>query len=246
MSIIDAHVHLGHGRHLQLSVDGLLELMDEAGVSCAVACAVDRCLAVDNAEGNDLLLRAARGHPDRIVGMAAANPWFGQAAVDETGRALSEGLVGLMVHSVYQGFRLSDPVVDPLLEVAAEFAVPVYAHTGTAGMAEPFHVAELARRFRSLNFIMGHAGASDYYADAVAALDLVDNVWLESSRNGPGNYTLFEKSGLLDRLVFGSSAPEYIPAVEAQVIEDSIADEEARAAIFSGAIRAVFRGRLPA
>jgi len=246
MTIIDAHVHIGAGVHMQLSVDELLKLMDEAGVALAVACPMDRYTAVANREGNDLILEAVSGHPDRLVGMAAVNPWFGDAAGEEVSRALGEGLMGLYINSVLQGFRLSDPVVDPLLAAAGERDVPVYTHTGTAGLAEPFHVVELARRFPSVNFIMGHAGASDYYSDAVRALEFADNLWLESSRNGPANFMLFEARGCLDRLVFGSSAPEYIPAVEIEVLKDSVSDPAARKAVFSGTVRQVFRGRLPA
>ena len=246
MTILDAHVHLGEGEHLSLSVDDLLRLMDEAGVSVAVACAVDRFLAVHNREGNDLLLAASREHPDRIVGMAAANPWYGEAAVEELRRGLGEGLRGVMVHSVYQGFRLSDPILAPLLEVAAEFGAPVYMHTGTAGLAEPFHVAEWARRFPEVPFIMGHAGASDYYADAVRATEFGDNLWLETSRNGPANYQLFKVNGLLDRLVFGSSAPEYAPVVEIEVLRDIIEDAGQRRAILAESLRRVFKGGLPA
>ena len=246
MGIIDAHVHLGEGRHLQLALDELLSLMDEAGVTVAIACAVDRYVAVDNREGNDLLIAAVRQHPDRIVGMASANPWFGERSVAELQRALEGGLLGVMIHPLYQGFRLSDPIVDPLLKVAEKFNVPVYAPTGTAGIAEPFHVAELARRFQNVQFIMGHAGASDYYLDAVRALEFADNVWLESSRNGPGNYQLFEAHNLLDRVVFGSGAPEYVPAVEADVLRDTFSDEKILEGILEGNIRRLYGGRLPA
>ncbi len=188
MARIDAHVYLGQGEHLQQSVDQLLALMDEAKIDKAVVCPVDRFLAVANREGNDLMLEAVGRHPDRLAGMAAANPWYGPAAAQEIRRALEAGLTGLMVHSVYQGFRLSDHILDPLLAVAAEFGVPVYAHTGTAGLAEPLHAAELARRFPSINFIMGHAGSSDYGEDAVRAMEFAQNLWLETSRNGPGNF----------------------------------------------------------
>lgn len=245
MDVIDSHVYLGEGEHLQLSAAALLRLMDEADVARALACPVDRFLAVDNREGNALVLEAVRAHPDRLIGMAAANPWFKEAAVGELRRALGDGLQGVMLHPLYQGFRLSDPLVHPLIRLAAEFRVPVYAHTGTAGIAEPFHVAELARRFPSVAFIMGHAGASDYYQDAVRAVTLQDNIWLETSRNGPANYMLFETRGCLHRLVFGSSAPEYIPAVEIAVIRDTIDDAQSLAMVLGGNIRQVYGGRLP-
>lgn len=241
--IVDAHVHLGEGHHLSLDVDGLLEQLDEARVERAVVCPVDHFLAVHNREGNDLILAAIRQHSDRLLGMASANPWFGDAAVDEVGRALGEGLAGLIVHSVYQGFRLSDHLVDPLLEVAARAQVPVYAHTGTAGLAEPFHAAEVARRFPSVSFIMGHGGSSDYGEDAVRALEFAPNLWLETSRNGPANYNFWKVKGLVRRVVFGSGAPEYIPAVEIQTLGDVFTTPAEQRAVFSDNIRTVFGGR---
>ncbi len=245
MNCIDAHVYLGQGVHLQLSVDELLRQMDEAGLEHAIASPVDRYLAVHNAAGNDLILDAVRQHPDRLSGRAAANPWFGPAAAAELRRALEAGLTGVMLHAPYQGFRLNDHIVDPLLQVAAEFQAPVYAHTGTAGSAEPFHVAELARRFPALNFIMGHAGSSDYGEDAVRAVQFAPNVWLETSRNGPANYNFQRLNGLAVRLVFGSGAPEYIPAPEIETLCDVFTAPAEQAAILSANIRAVYAGRLP-
>ena len=244
MKRIDAHVNLGQGWHLQLSVDELLRQMDDAEIELAVACPVDRYLAVSNAEGNDLILAAVRQHPDRLVGMAAANPWYGRPAVDEVRRALEAGLQGLMIHSLYQGFRLSDHLVDPLLEVVAEFGVPVYAHSGTAGIAEPFHVVELARRFPSVNFIMGHAGSSDYGEDAVRALEFADNLWLETSRNGPANYGFQRIRGLTSRIVFGSSAPEYAPVAEIETLCDVFTTPQEQEMLFWENTQAVFRGQL--
>lgn len=80
--------------------------------------------------------------------------------------------------------------------------------------AEPFQLVELARRFPEISFLMGHGGASDYYNDTVRALEFAPNFWLETSRNGPANFCYWQLSGATDGIVFGSDAPEYIPAVE--------------------------------
>jgi predicted TIM-barrel fold metal-dependent hydrolase len=244
MDIIDAHVSLGRGEHLSLDVGDLLSLMDEAHIAQAVATSVDRFVAVDNREGNDFLLSCVRQHPDRIVGLAAVNPWYGQRAVAELRRALDEGLLGLFLYPNYQGFRLSDHIVDPLLEVVAELDLPVYAHSGTAGIAEPLHVTELARRFPSVNFIMGHGGSSDYGEDAVRALEFADNVWLETSRNGPANFNFWKVRNVWSRAVFGSSTPEYIPAIEIETLCDIFQDDAQQEAILARNIRRVFKGRL--
>jgi hypothetical protein len=243
--IIDAHVHIGAGIHMEQDVDTLLRNMDEAGVVLAVACPMDMHFAAANREGNDLVLKAVAAHRDRLAGMAVANPWFGKAAEGEVRRALERGLIGVSIDSVVQGFRLSDHLVDPLLQAAADFGVAVYAPTGTAGIAEPFHLIELARRFPGVNFLMGHGGASDYYNDAVRGLEFAANVWLETSRNGPANYALWKRSGLTDRVVFGSGAPEYIPAIELETLRDVFTDPSDQEKITAKTVRQVFRGRLP-
>ncbi len=43
-----------------------------------------------------------------------------------------------------------------------EYRVPVYFHTGTMIMAEPFQLRELAGEFPNVNFIMGHSGNTDF------------------------------------------------------------------------------------
>jgi len=243
---IDAHVHLGKGIRMQFDADALLRQMDDADIGFAIASPMDRQTAVANREGNNYLIeQVIKNHRDRIGGWVVANPWFGLPAVSEVRRGLDIGLIGLKIDSVLQGFRLSEHVIDPLLEVVAKYEVPVYAHSGTAGVAEPFHVAELARRFPTVNFIMGHAGASDYYNDTVRAIEFADNLYLETSRNGPANYCQFKNYGLADRVVFGSSAPEYIPQVEIANIRDVFDDPADRQKIFTDNIRTVFKWKLP-
>jgi len=245
MKTIDAHVHIGDGVRMRHDADSLLKNMDKAGIEFSIVCPMDRHMAVANREGNDLVLKAVKMHPDRLAGMAVANPWFGGSAAEEIRRALGEGLTGVNIHSVLQGFRLADHIVDPILEVAAEAGVPIYAHTGTAGVAEPFHLIELARRFPAVNFLMGHAGASDYYNDAVRGLEFARNVWMESSRNGPANYCHWQASGAVERVVFGSSAPEYIPEIELETLRDVFTETTDLERILAKTIQQVYRGRLP-
>ena len=245
MRIVDSHVQIGRGVRMQHDTESLLKNMDQAGIEFSITCPMDRQMAVANREGNDLVLKAIKAHSDRLAGMAVANPWFGKSAVEEIRRALGEGLTGVNIHSVLQGFRLADHLVDPILEVAAHYDVPVYAHTGTAGLAEPFHLIELARRFPTVNFLMGHAGASDYYNDAVRGLEFAKNVWMESSRNGPANFCHWQASHVVDRVVFGSGAPEYIPKIELENLQDVFTETADQERVFAKTIRQVYKGKLP-
>ena len=234
--IVDAHVHLGHGREKRLSADQLLAEMDQHGVARAVICPMDEEIILRNRAGNDRILAAVQAHPHRFVGFAVANPWYGQEAVEELRRAVGEGLRGLKLKSSIQGFRLSDEWIDPLIAVAAEFKLPVYCHTGTANLAMPFQLAELARRFPDTPFIIGHGGASDYWYDVAPVMELEPNIYLEISKVPPsGVYSILDAHPeWASRILFGSNLPAASYAGELSKIPSITDDPTVRAAIMGG------------
>jgi len=223
--IIDAHAHVGHGRYKSLSASELLREMDVDAVDRAVICPVEEQIILHNRAGNDETLALVRRHRDRFVGFAVANPWYGVAAVEELRRALGEGLCGLKLHPVRQGFSACDPLVHPLVEVAAAHRVPVYAHTGSPHYyGEPFQLAELARCYPGVTFIVGHAGASDYWGDLPRCHQFAPNLLFETSRNGPGNFAYMLQTVGADRMVFGSNLPESPYALELAAIRDVVGE----------------------
>src|SRR5438128_11575006 len=106
--VVDGHCHLGVGHDYQQTEAELLRAMDLYQVDRAVICPVDRCIAVDNRDGNDEMLRAVRAHPDRFYAFATANPWYGPRAIAELRRAIGEGGRGIKLHPPLQGFWLCD------------------------------------------------------------------------------------------------------------------------------------------
>jgi len=160
-----------------------------------------------------------------LVGFAVANPWYGPQAEEELQRALGEGLRGLKLHPVIQGFSPNDPIVYPLIEVAARAGVPVYVHSGTAHYGEPFKVVELARRYPEVTFIMGHAGASDFWYDLPRCQQFAPNLLFETSRNGPANYHHMMLNLGVDAIVFGSNLPESVYSLELATARDVVTEQ---------------------
>jgi len=222
--IIDAHAHVGHGRYKSLSGEELLRQMDNNNIDRAIICPVEEYITVFNHQGNDEIIALVNRFPNRFTGFAVANPWFGQEAVNELERALGEGMHGLKLQPVIQGFSMNDAIVYPLIEVAAHHRVPVYAHTGTAHFGEPFKLVELARRFPEVNFIMGHSGSSDFWSDLGRCHQFATNIFFETSRNGPAKYTNMIKNIGADYIVFGSNAPESLYPLELASIREMISD----------------------
>jgi predicted TIM-barrel fold metal-dependent hydrolase len=207
--ILDAHCSIGWGRIIQFTPEMLLDQMDRAGITQAVIGPIHEHITVFNRQGNEMILDAVHKYPDRLIGFATVNPWYGVQAVEELTRALDSGLRGLTLNSALQGYFIHDELVYPVIEVAAAYQIPVYFHTATPIYALPFQMAELAQNFPSVNFIMGHMAAADFWTDAVVAAKQSQNIYLETSFRS-GVETIRGALRMLGayRIVFGSSVPE--------------------------------------
>ena len=234
MRIVDSHCHL----ESLAEADARLRRMDELGIAKAVVCAGKAAIAYHNARGNRMLARAVRGHADRLVGLASVNPWSGRKGLGELARALDDGLGGLKVHSHLQGFRLSDEIVDPFIELCRERGCPVYCHTGTPITAEPFQLTCLARRHPKVSFIEGHLGWSDFWYDGVEAARLAPNVWVETSHMLGGLIEAAVRVLGAGRVLFGSNAPISHARVELRKIQRlHVSDRHKRAILGENALR---------
>ena len=228
MRIVDAHCTIGDGRVASLSPDDLVRALDTNGVDAAVVGPPDRCLAVANREGNDFVADACKSHPGRLIGFATVNPWYGDDAVTELRRAAAAGLRGLILHPPLQGYVLVDTLVDPVVAVAAELGLPIWAPTGKPFQALPLQLTELARRFPEVNFLMGHMGHTDFWIEAVPAAAAVPNIYAEISYKQP--HVIVDAVTQLGsgRVVFGSDAPFNDLRLEVEKFREADMDDRAR------------------
>ena len=216
---IDVHSRIGVGREEDSrSAEEALVEMDTLGIGIAWVCPPDAETAVFNRRGNELLIGAVRDYPGRLVGCAVANPWFGEAAVQELGRAFDGGLRALFLYPRIQGFQLSDPLFEPLVETAIDHRAPIYVHTSTPIASEPLQLAYLAKRHPRGLFIMGHMGYPDFWYDAIPAAEAAANLWLETSRIDSDLIAEAVRAVGAERVLFGSDAPFCAPEVEAAKI----------------------------
>jgi predicted TIM-barrel fold metal-dependent hydrolase len=204
--------------------------MDQLGIDSALICPAERFIAVDNDEGNEFVARTASSSSGRLLPYAVANPWRGDRALDTLRRARELGAVALAVDAALQGFDLLDHLVDPLVELAAEFGWPVYVRTGTPPTALPMPLALLARRYPQTTFVMGRSGATDFWIDAIPALVHARNILADTSY-APWDTILvpFAEHPEIgpERVVFSTDAPYTIAQAElARVLEWPLAVED--------------------
>jgi uncharacterized protein len=205
--LIDAYLTLGIERETVYSAADLLRDLDRAAVDMAVAAPEDREIAVRNREGNDRILAEAGRHPDRIIPACTVNPWYGRAARDELNRAYEHGARMLVLHPTLQGFLIDDDLADPVVGRAGELGIPVYVHTGPHLYGGPWQLVECALRFPETTFIMGHAGATDFWNDVPNAGKFTPNIYIEGSFARPFIFKSHLDAVGIERGVMGSSAP---------------------------------------
>jgi hypothetical protein len=217
--IIDAHAHLdvldstGWGD----SPEKLLHLMDRADIDKTVVTSYG-----DTPGPNpsiDRLREYVSAHPDRFLGFPRLDPRYGDEATDAFERAITEdGMRGLKLHPVSYGAPLFGEQTLRLLDMAADFDVPVLIHSGDRLGALPQQVAEAARH-TDATLLMGHIGGFFNAREALEAARRHENIVLETSAF-PYPRVIQDAVDELgaERVVYGSDMPPGNPIVELEKI----------------------------
>jgi len=128
-------------------------------------------------EENDTILRAIKRHPQHIRGMCFVIPGHYQMALDEINRCLDSGMIGI---KLYNQYRINDPAVFPVIELAIERKVPILEHAGYLHAREDLdsqplishgeHFAEVSARYPEAMLIHAHIGGGGDWEHTVSAM----------------------------------------------------------------------------
>jgi predicted TIM-barrel fold metal-dependent hydrolase len=202
-------------------------------------CGVDRSVLIpfpvveDYRESHDLIGRALQEHPGRFAGAACLPPFIPEESFrDELKRCAEElGFCALKFQPQYQALNPISMRSDFLFEAAIEHGLPMICHTG-AGV--PFALPSLfimpARRFPELTLILGHAGGSLYFQEAIVAASVCSNIFIELSSLMPHHVAEVLAYISPSRLMIGSDLPESVETEMDKILRLNI-DPEAKAAI---------------
>jgi len=234
--IIDGHVHIGTGAFFHMDAD------EEALVRQADALGFDRifvtelnALFYDMSEGNDVLARRVRRHPDRLIAYCSVpTPRLGARAIEEVRRCREKhGMRGLKIYSHPEASIAEDGTI-PLLEAAAEYGMPILSHT------TPAECDWLMGRVPAARLVMAHMGGHPYaFGDwhrAVAAAKKHPNLLLDTASSQIDNGMLehaVEELGP-EKILFGTDMPLLDPWTQLAKVTGADIDEAAKAAILGG------------
>ena len=208
---LDTHLHVMskefHGRSAS-DYDALLEDLAKCGLDGGWISSLDSLLTRDGAEhrrANDALAGAAQRFPGRLMGLCTVDPGEGEGAAREIERCINElGLIGVKLHPWLQGFSVTHPGMTPIMEAAGALGVPVLFHDGTPPYSSPHQIGWLAGRHPEVRVILGHAGLSEYWRDAIQVAKENENVWLQPTASCVAPIREAARCLGPERILFGS------------------------------------------
>lgn len=184
---------------------------------------------------NDVVFRAMKKYPEKLLGFVCINPLEDDKALEEFEEGVKNGCVGVKLNPMSHKFSFSGDILDTIAERCAELKMPIYTHTLFDPGASTKMLGFFAQQHPDTNFIIGHMGfgPADVYAYELAR-DL-ENVYLETSL--ATNISIQEAIRIAgdDKLIFGSEFPMSTPDIQAFQIKQL--PEETQSKIFSKNIK---------
>ena len=215
--VIDAHTHLPF-RLQPGPIDADRQLLDAAaklGIHqlCCSILSPERPVTLDGfRKANRALAAVTKLHPGKISGYCFVNPGHGTLALEEVRHYVeNEGFIGI---KIYNDYLVTDPIMSPLLELAAKLRVPVLHHAGhTSWLPSPQpnisdggHIAEAARRFPETILICAHLCGGGDWEWTAKSLRHAPTVFLDTSGSVADEGTVEMAVHILgpDRVLFGT------------------------------------------
>ncbi|RLE13836.1 hypothetical protein DRI96_02380 [Candidatus Aerophobetes bacterium] len=219
MKIIDFHCGLGKDLEVGVDSNGIIRYMDKYGVNLAVISPLGKGFIHKFIEENQNIMNCVKENKEKFIGFCTVNPWF-ENCIEELKKRSLDGCKGIALNPTRQGFPINSSLIYPLIEECDHLNLPVYFYTGTSIYDLPLNLALLAKNFPKVSFIMGQMGTSDYWMDIEPALELANNLVVETSVNPNTQLikTLVKKFGP-ERIIFGSGFPFTDPEYEIKKIQ---------------------------
>ncbi|MDY6935926.1 MAG: amidohydrolase family protein [Spirochaetota bacterium] len=203
MTIFDGHTHLGLG----FEPDNLIVSMEKYNITLALVSIISDDL---DTKANNEMVQLAKKHK-QLRGLAWCNPINKKNSAQEIEHFFRDGkLIGMKFHPSLNMYSVTDPSVEPYMELCVQYDIPAQFHTQPDEYCNPNLMLKLALRHPQVKIIMVHMNLGNKGSDNDVAIDaaknasnlLLDTTWVPSEK------VIKAVKGIgKDRIIFGTDAP---------------------------------------
>ena len=213
--IVDADCHVSpYRKGVNIKAEELLRRMDRSGVDKALIWLTPPYKREID-ESNDYVCRAARAHPDRLLGFGWADPRLGVQKAKEMARKCiyQYGFFGVKLNGAQNEFVIDDPKISmPVVEEIAKSGKLLAFHCGVDAYdrTHPWRIARIARQFPETQILCVHMGGVGHPDMSRAVIEMAQeypNVHLIGSEIGHTSILEAIKALGAGRVCFGSDTP---------------------------------------
>lgn len=235
--IIDFHTHIGTSLFgYKQTPDDLLLLLKELNIDGAVICPI-KPFSYDFIDANDYISEVCKEYPDKFIGFARIDPWQKDAGVNELKRCMEKlFLKGLFLNPYEEVFPINSEIVYPLIELMAQYKMPVIISGGHPRVSTAWQIADLAGKFPEVNFIATSGGQINISGAELWSAEIMltenPNVFMETSGVYREDFIeeMVQKLGK-HRVFFGSNSPVYNLRLEINRIRWAHISEQEKKAV---------------
>jgi uncharacterized protein len=187
---IDAHNHVDE--NTRKAVD-IVRSCDRVGIGHAAVSIPNGKSPQEIRNNNNIVLKAMKEFPKRILGQCYINPNFKKESIEEINRCVGEGMV--MLGELYNAVKINDPLYYPIIERCIELKIPLLMHATstfanwwkgypppqptTASVGEDF--VAISRRYPEAMIIHGHIGGGGIWEYVCKVMQDAPNVYIDTS-----------------------------------------------------------------
>lgn len=227
--IIDVHAHIGRLENPEAETLGLANYISAANIETIFVSNLHAARVgnfacdLDETEANLATLRIAEPNP-RVHALYWARPGCPDSHPQAVMGALSQSpFFGLVLAPKHGDYLADDPRVDPYVQIASRFRIPVLILSSRDEQSRPRRIYQLARRFPRQVFVVLNADADAHWREAVdcAQKSISDNdsrLYLETAHIPPDEIAAALRVIRPERILFGSDVNLSVPENETKAV----------------------------
>ncbi len=219
--IIDTHVHIGRVLNFNMKKEHVLYSMERYGIDYSI---VSDCRGTESDHHQRVLpfilqtpqikciqetIDFAKAYPDKIGAALWLRPMH-ETADDKVYRIIEENreyVKALKFHPFHSAVNFDADKMEPFMELAKHFDLPVVVHTGGADHASCKRVYNMAQRHPDINFVMVHMGLGTDNTEAEKLIGMLPNLYGDTTWVSMKNTIRFIENNGDDKILFGSDNP---------------------------------------